>query len=113
MRIRNRGKLWDRYTNLLKTKNPKTNDLTRPASPSEHGSDLPDNDLEDVGLADSNENARTYLLYNFEKSDEVMKKWIECYDYRCKKMETYGSNITDILLDWSIIAKPFGVDLVI
>lgn len=72
-----------------------------------------DDDLDDVHPTEADEQARTFLLYNFDKSDKVMQTWIQCFEYRRKKMEMYGNNIAEILLDWSIISKPFGVDLVI
>lgn len=103
----NRGKLWDKYNNISKAKSNPRKDVNKLAksvcrvSTDSCESEQNDNEFE---------NARIYLLYNFEKNELVKQKWLDCFEYRKKKF--IKSNLDEILEEWPIITKTYGSELV-
>lgn len=59
------------------------------------------------------EECRTFLLYNFEKSDLVDQKWELSYELRQQMLRNEMDSAHDIILAWPIISKPYGAALVI
>lgn len=106
-RILNKGKLWDKYTNLCKGKpKPKKELKEKPKTTSADSTDSNENEISD----NESETARIYLLYNFERNELVKKKWQDCFEYRKRKFNK--SNIEEILEEWPIITKTIGPELV-
>lgn len=58
------------------------------------------------------ESSRSFLLYNVEKSESVQMHWEKSFHYRQKYLRATSGDLSDILQDWPIIAKPFGAELV-
>lgn len=58
------------------------------------------------------ETSRSFLLYNYEKSDSVQMHWDKTFHYRQKYFQTTGDNLTETLQNWPIITKPIGTELV-
>lgn len=58
------------------------------------------------------EECRSFLLYNFEKNDEVKDSWEKSFDLRQTMLRREGEEMENILHSWPIIGKPFGSELV-
>lgn len=105
VRVHNKGKLWDRYTNCIK--NPKVKSSKIIKTTTNEPAIVNNTMLKDE--EDLFEDCRKYLLYNFEKDDVVQEKWDQSFKYRQKHIM---ENFDAVFDKWPIFLKPYATELV-